>query len=223
MQAALASFAVLRPNKFMTKPDLDSAYALKTPEDNLRLYADWAETYDNSFAKDMDYQLPAHVARVFVENGGAGPVLDLGAGTGLCAQALNGEGVSQIDGTDISAEMLEVAKTKGIYRALFTGDLLDRLPVAEDTYAGLVSSGTFTNGHVGPGALDEVLRIAAPGALIALSINAQHWQEQGFKAKFDDLSDKIADLALTEVAIYGDRNTSDHRDDIGLIVCFQAI
>ena len=46
--------------------------------------------------------------------------------------------------------MLDVAQTKGIYRALFAGDLTARLPVDDGTYAGIVSSGTFTNGHVGP-------------------------------------------------------------------------
>lgn len=34
------------------KPDkLDDAYALKTPEDSRRLYADWAASYDAEFAE----------------------------------------------------------------------------------------------------------------------------------------------------------------------------
>lgn len=203
------------------KPDLERAYALKTPEDSKRLYADWADSYDTGFAAEMDYQLPDHVAGVFVEAGGADPVLDLGAGTGLCGQALARRGVAEIDGTDISQDMLDIAAQKAVYRALFTGDLTRRLPVGDGVYRGLVSSGTFTTGHVGPEALDEVLRIAAPGAVIALSINAQHWAERGFEQKFAALAASITDLRLPEVKIYGPANTSDHRDATGLVAVFR--
>ncbi|PHS21034.1 MAG: methyltransferase, partial [Robiginitomaculum sp.] len=40
------------------KPDLDTAYGLKTPRDSKRLYAEWAGDYDASFAVREDYQLP---------------------------------------------------------------------------------------------------------------------------------------------------------------------
>ncbi|MGJ8555851.1 MAG: methyltransferase, partial [Sulfitobacter geojensis] len=68
----------------MKDPDLDAAYALETPADNQRLYADWAESYDHGFAKDMDYRLPQIVADLLVDLfDGQGVVLDVGAGTGL--------------------------------------------------------------------------------------------------------------------------------------------
>jgi hypothetical protein len=40
----------------------------------------------------MEYRLPAHVAAAFVSAGGTGPVLDVGAGTGLLAEALRAQG-----------------------------------------------------------------------------------------------------------------------------------
>jgi len=89
----------------MTKPDLDGAYALKTPEDSVKLYGDWAETYDDSFASASGYQLPEAV----------GPVLDVGAGTGLVGVALQGLGVNLVDGTDISSAMLAEAAMKDCY------------------------------------------------------------------------------------------------------------
>lgn len=70
----------------MTDPDLDDAYGLKTPEDSRRLYAGWAETYDDSFARSMDFALPRIVATIYAAHGGVGPVLDAGAGTGLVGQ-----------------------------------------------------------------------------------------------------------------------------------------
>ena len=55
-------------------PSLGAAYALETPEDSVRLYASWAESYDSDFAQSSDYILPNQVARVFAEEGGGGPV-----------------------------------------------------------------------------------------------------------------------------------------------------
>ena len=58
------------------EPDLDAAYALNGPEDNKRLYARWAKTYDSGFVQSMDYTLHAHVVDAFIAAGGRGPVLD---------------------------------------------------------------------------------------------------------------------------------------------------
>ena len=64
------------------KPNLDLAYALETVQDNRELYASWACDYDKDFASAMDYILPNQVAQIFLNMGGTGPVLDVGAGTG---------------------------------------------------------------------------------------------------------------------------------------------
>jgi predicted TPR repeat methyltransferase len=204
----------------MDNPDLDSAYALQTPDDNLRLYAAWAETYDSGFADSHHYVTPLRVAEAYVQVGGQAPVIDLGAGTGLCGVALRALGVVPVEATDLSQQMLDVAARKGIYDRLFTGNLLERLPVADSSYAGAVSSGTFTHGHVGPEALDEVLRVVRPGGVVALSINAEHWEAQGFAARFEALTDQIADLAHRDVPIYGPGATGPHAGDLSRVVTF---
>lgn len=204
------------------KPDLDAAYALNSPEDSRRLYAEWAGDYDQSFAAREDYQLHRHTARAFVGAGGQGPVLDVGAGTGLCGAVLSDLGVGPIDATDISAEMLDQAMRKDIYRDAIEADLNLGIPVPGESYAGIVSSGTFTTGHVGPDALRALLRIARHGAQLAISINAKHYEQAGFKAAFEALEQgQIRDLSLTEVRIYGDLATGDHKDDIALIALFE--
>ena len=104
-------------------PDLHAAYALDSPEGHKRLYAEWAGDYDEDFATREDYQLHIHTARAFVSAGGQGPVLDVGAGTGLCGAVLAGLGVGPIDATDISAEMLDQAMRKDIYRDAIEADL----------------------------------------------------------------------------------------------------
>jgi len=203
-------------------PNLSTAYALKTPEDSRRLYADWAESYDATFAGDEDYQLHVHTAQAFVRAGGHGPVLDVGAGTGLCGNVLASMGVEPIDAADISPDMLGKAMEKGIYRKAIEADLTQPLPIAANSYAGLVSSGTFTTGHVGPQAIQPLLEIARAGAQFALSINSRHFQSAGFAAAFDDLAQgQISGLSLLETPIYGERATGAHAGDTALIALFR--
>ncbi len=203
-------------------PDLKAAYALKTPEDNRRLYAEWAGDYDEAFATREDYQLHIHTARAFVGAGGQGPVLDVGAGTGLCGAVLAGLGVGPIDATDISSEMLQQAMRKDVYRDAIEADLNDGLPIPRDSYAGVVSSGTFTHGHLGPEVLPALLHVARPGAQFALSINAKHYQALGFADALHKLAgDQIDNLSLPEVRIYGDLAAGPNRDDLALIAIFE--
>lgn len=205
------------------KQTLDGAYALKTPEDSKKLYAEWADSYDATFAEAHDYRSPALVAEAYRDAGGMGAVLDVGAGTGLCGAALVAIGVGPVEATDISQEMLDVAETKNIYARLFVGDLTGRLPVEDATYAGIVSSGTFTHGHVGPEALDELLRIARPGAQFALSIHTHHYVSEGFVAKLKALGDQITDLRLPVIRLYGEDGTGDHKDDRAYVALFRKV
>lgn len=201
------------------KPDLKSAYALTSVEDNRQLYANWAKDYDSGFAKDMAYILHLHVVEAFCNMGGRGPVLDIGAGTGLAGEALVQRQTCEIDGVDVSQDMLEVAKSKAVYRNLIVADVTQ--PLDLDThYNGLISSGTFTHGHVGPDAIDYLLDICAKGAKCALSVNKEHWQSRGFEQKFHDLRAKIDELETRSVRIYQETAAGDHVNDRALIVTF---
>ena len=106
-----------------TTRKLDAAYALSGPEENRRLYAAWAETYDAEFLEGQGYLMPGHVARAYLDAGGAGPVLDVGAGTGVMGQGLAAAGVGPVDALDLSPEMLAVARRKGVYRHLIEADV----------------------------------------------------------------------------------------------------
>lgn len=202
--------------------DLDNAYALNGPDDCRRLYADWAASYDAGFAADMEYRLPAHVAAAFLAHGGgaAAPVLDVGAGTGLLAAALRDHGFAgAIDGVDLSPEMLALAGEKRLYRRVFAADITRPLPPC-GPYAGIVSSGTFTYGHVGPDAIAHLEQVAAPGALFALSINAGVFRAQGF----DRALAARPGVTLIEVPIYGPAAATHdpaHAADIGLIALWR--
>lgn len=203
-------------------PDLKAAYALKTPDDSRRLYGEWAGDYDADFAAREDYQLHIHTARAFVAAGGQGPVLDVGAGTGLCGSVLAGLGVGPIDATDISAAMLQQAMLKDIYRDAIEADLTQGIPAAPESYSGIVSSGAFTTGHVGPAAIDALLRVARHGAQFAISVNSKHFEAAGFDVKFRALElNQIQKLTLVETPIYGDLATGNHRNDLAKIALFE--
>ena len=64
----------LTTNLNKTDLELQTAYAIQTPADNQRLYANWANSYDKNFANKMDYQLPAMMAAAYIAAGGIGPV-----------------------------------------------------------------------------------------------------------------------------------------------------
>ena len=184
----------------------------------MNLYRSWAETYDHEFAASHGYVYPREVARLYAETGRAGAVLDIGAGTGLVGAAMAG---ATIDGIDISQEMLDVAAAKAVYRTLICADLTQPLDLADASYDGFVSAGTFTHGHVGPVCLTELMRLARPGAVFALGINAQVFDEARFGSAFARLvaADKITPLHFREVPIYEGADHA-HVDDKSLVAVF---
>ena len=211
------------PNPSTNK--LEAAYALKTPADNISFYRDFAATYDAGFVVDTGYVVPREVARVFLEHAGPRdrPVLDIGAGTGLLAESLAEiQAGIETDGIDISAEMLEVAAAKGLYRNRIAADLTRPLEIADESYGGLVSSGTFTHGHVGPETLGELLRIARSGALFCLGINPQIFDQKGFGSAFARLvaAGRITPVDFREVRFY-EGVEHEHADDHGLVALFR--
>jgi SAM-dependent methyltransferase len=201
-------------------PDLDGAYALRTPDDNATYYRGWAGRYDAEFAASHRYVYPAEVARVFRDAGGTGPALDIGAGTGLVAAAAPG---LELDAIDLSAEMLAAAGAKGLYRRRIVADLTRPLPLPDGAYAGFVSAGTFTRGHVGPGCLTELLRVARPGAVFAIGIHEAVLDGAGFGSALARLVARraISPVDFRDVPIYGPDATHAHAGDRSLVALFR--
>ena len=206
-------------------PDLDGAYAMRSPEDARRLYANWAETYDADFVAGTGYRLAQRVAELFVAAGGAGPVLDVGCGTGAVAVALP-DGML-VDGLDLSPEMLAVARRTGRYRNLTEADLTTDLPdLPGPPYAGMVSAGTFTHGHVGPDALPRLIALLDRGGLFVFSTRPDLYLG-GFEETLEALaSDGLTGLPLVqEERIYehADAAPEGHGADTGLIVTVERL
>jgi SAM-dependent methyltransferase len=207
-----------------TEPGLDAAYALDGQDAVKRLYAKWAETYDSGFADASGYTPARRIAAGFVAAGGRGPVLDAGCGTGLVAAHLPDD--LEIDGIDISPDMLAVARRKGRYRRLIEADLTQTLPLPDAAYRGLVSAGTFTHGHVGPEAIHELLRVLAPGSVAAIALNTAFADAAGFPGVLDALvvRETITRPTVEEGRIYeGSAPPAGHEDDTGRWVVFTRL
>jgi len=216
------------------KFDVDDAYAIKTPADSVRLYGEWANTYDAEFVEREGYVVYLRVAEIFLRQRSLinGPVLDVGCGTGIVGVCLREGGIDVVDGVDISPPMLvEAGKKKTpndvpVYRRLIAADLTKTLDIPDNQYAGLISAGTFTHGHLGPDSLDELWRVAAPGAHCAIGVRSTHYEAADFGEKLSIDVDKgtITKPDLIEVNLYSAETCNlKHADDKGWVVVCQII
>jgi predicted TPR repeat methyltransferase len=166
---------------------LAEAYAAKRPEEVAALYDRWSQTYDADMSA-AGYRHPTICLALLARHlpRGAAPLLDAGAGTGLIGEWLNIAGYPLVEALDISEGMLAQAARKGVYSALHCLALGGHLPFADDAYAGVISAGVFTSGHVGTEGLDELIRICRPGGVIVLTVKNTLW-DQGFAARITEL------------------------------------
>ena len=167
---------------------LENAYKLSTPDDNADYYDAFASTYDVDFADALGWHYPAAIAAAYRDAATKTdtPIADIGCGTGLVASALNFPR-EQIDGIDISADMLHVSGEKGLYRSLYKVDLTKALDVIANDYGAVLSAGTFTSGHLGPDPLESLLDIARDNALFVIGVKKAFFQEAGFEPVLRDL------------------------------------
>ena len=169
---------------------LGAVYEAKRPEEIAALYDGWAETYDAEMAA-AGYRHPTICLALMARHlpRGAAPLLDAGAGTGLIGEWLGLTGYPHVEALDVSEGMLARAAKKGGYKKLHRLALGSPLPFADGQFAGIVSAGVFTSGHVGVEGLDELIRICRPGGVIVLTVKNTLW-EQGFAARVGDLEDR---------------------------------
>ena len=148
---------------------LARAYALRGNDldETLKLYADWAETYDQTMLGGLAYCSPQRIATLaaVTESRRDVRVLDVGCGTGLLANSLRANGFDRVDGLDYSAPMLSVAQREGRIDKAFLRNLNEKLEIGAECYDILASTGTFTHGHVGAGCLPELLALLVPGGI----------------------------------------------------------
>jgi predicted TPR repeat methyltransferase len=188
-------FADLRPEDLLQR-----AYDVKSPEEVIDLYQDWAGSYDQQLERELRYVAPAVIAQMLstAEPDHTARVLDIGCGTGLVGVSLSKLGFIHVDGLDMSSQMLNEARRKGVYRELIQADLNESLDLISSTYGAAISCGTFTHGHVDANALDRIAPLLKPGAIFACTIHQAVWEEAGFERVLERLgSDGV--LVIEEI------------------------
>lgn len=181
---------------------LGAVYDAKRPDEVAALYDEWAERYDAEMAA-AGYRHPSICLGLLARHlpRGAMPVLDAGAGTGLIGEWLGIVGYPHVEALDISPGMLEAARLKGAYKAFHCLALGTDLPFADEHFAGIVSAGVFTTGHVGVEGVGELVRICRKGGFIVLTVKDTLWTG-GFRAHVEALEASGALRRIEETEPY---------------------
>ncbi len=161
-------------------------------------YAKWADSYDNDLVDDytgsrviVDLLIDFLAHSDNPEDAGLRqqPLADVGCGTGQVGAYLAEAGFGVIDGMDLSAEMVEKARERGVYRNL-TADVDLNMPLAEEwraSHAVTLCCGVFTLGHVMPEALEHLVDITWPGGLVLTSARTAYYDDSDYQLVMDRL------------------------------------
>ncbi|MET0599286.1 MAG: class I SAM-dependent methyltransferase [Mesorhizobium sp.] len=164
---------------------LDAVYTAGSPEELGEAYAAWAASYDRETA-ELGYLLPfligAWVARHVPK--GEGPLLDAGCGTGLSGPSLQALGYPDVEGLDLSEEMLQIAEGRNAYGRLAQARLGGPLPWPDGHFRAFFSAGVFTMGHAPASGLEELVRITRKGGHAIFTVRDRVFESGGFAAVF---------------------------------------
>jgi predicted TPR repeat methyltransferase len=191
-----------------------------------RYYDDWAEDYDRTLA-DWRYEAPERVAeQLRAELPAAANILDAGCGTGLSGRALAAAGFACIDGMDVSARSIAIARSLGVYRALAQVDMQKLpLPCEDNCYDGLACVGVLTYVPDSDAILREFSRVLKPGGLMVLTQRDDILAERDFPATLQALENAgvLADSRVSAAMPYLPDN-EEFGDDVRVhyITCHVA-
>ena len=147
-----------------------------------RLFDDYAWRFDKHLIKNLGYRAPALITEALsaVASGRRfASAFDLGCGTGLMGEALQGR-VDHLTGIDLSAAMIAKARDRGVYDRLVVGDaaaMLDREPAAATDLVVAADALVYV-GDLAP-LFAAVARVLAAGCLFAFSVEL--CEDEGFK------------------------------------------
>ncbi len=181
-------------------PRVKEAFQLDGDEQAIKeFYADWAENYDKDTSGihysacqstyDLFTRLPDSEYLTVDVNDKSIRIMDIGCGTGLMGKKLADHGYSNVDGCDISLEMVQQADKLDIYNEL-TADIDINQPINpdwRDRYDVSMSVGVFTPGHVDPEALNQLIDMTRSGGLILVSTRLAYYDSTNYQQVSDQL------------------------------------
>ena len=152
------------------------------------LYKNW-DDYENDVIQLAGYV--GHIVTTealirYLKNKEA-KILDAGCGTGLVGDILYNKDYKNIVGVDFSKEMLNRALKKNVYESLSLCDLTQKIEFEDNSFDAIVCAGTFTCGHVGPEALNEMIRITKNDGYISFTVRKQEWEASPYEKIIKEL------------------------------------
>ena len=167
----------------MAKSYLNDVYDGGT-NDSRELYASWASTYDNEVQKN-GYVTPERVAKALkdIVTNQSEVILDYGCGTGLSGSALQAVGFTNIDGLDVSQEMITLAEKKSIYKKLTVFDPSTKIPVHADQYKIITAIGVIGAGAAPLEVFDNLFSLLPPSGLFGFSFNDHTLSDPNYEGK----------------------------------------
>ena len=166
------------------------------PEKIIEYYKNWSHSYDQDVTENyygIDYicnLLDKHLkAQDDVTNSDTRRIVDVGCGTGLLGEPLRQLGYNQLDGIDLSPEMIARANQTGCYSAFYGGiDInLPVKPQLQSKYDAAICLGTFTPGHVVPQALNQLVSMTRKNGLVVLSTRIPYYDSTEYQRVNDEL------------------------------------
>jgi predicted TPR repeat methyltransferase len=137
----------------------------------MRLFDDYAASFDRHLVEALDYHVPEmlHRAALKARPGVGLDVIDLGCGTGLVG-VLFRPVAGRLVGIDISPGMIQRAGRRGVYDQLVLDDAADYLRGRAEPCDLVLAADVFIYvGDLGP-IFQEVGRLLRPGGLFAFSL-----------------------------------------------------
>jgi predicted TPR repeat methyltransferase len=206
----------MNDDKIAKNEAIDAALHLDGDPQKVRaFYDEWASNYEID-TNESGYNGPEIAAKLFHQFNRSGEqevcysfdVLDAGCGTGFVGEELAKLGYECIDGFDLSDAMAQKATETGSYREVKGG--IDMMRAAQSystqSYAGVLSIGVFTLGHVPPEALHILIELLSPGGLLVVSTRSHYYDQSNFQEVVDQLitDSQVQLLKLIKDAPYND-------------------
>lgn len=143
------------------------------PDDYVRsLFNPYASRFDDHLVHRLRYNVPENLARLLRTLRKGAPrltsALDLGCGTGLSGLAFRSQ-TRHLTGVDLAPNMLERARTKGVYDSLIHDSIDRHLDSVEQTYDLFVATDVLIYLGAVEGLFEKVLKRSKVGAWFVFS------------------------------------------------------
>lgn len=189
--------------------------------DSKVLYDEWAGDYNRDLINEYGYIAPNITVNKFnvllpIKDI---KIIDVGCGTGLVGKELNKLGYLNIDGYDISPEMLKIAKQLDIYKELKQTDLNEGPLTPTKTYDALICVGSFGYGALDPKAIKNLVALVKSGGMIFIFMNSEPFNSQNYQ----EYISKLEKQSLWSVKSIDEYNYMDKLDRPGKLIIAMKI